>query len=235
MTNDCLVTKLKGAVNNESLPKLGVLRLQSINSPSKGQFTATKASKALYLKASANIFNSGQSNEFTANNVVGANGQNIQYAASETPYTLEISDKYTLKSLSIPSTFNSFSLSEFEACSILEDLAISGSGNPNINVNSIGMMKSITTFTIGRTPLKGTIEELVEIFVHKYPNSTKNLKITLYLCSGSGVTFNSQYYAREEAAMIAFSSGTAIVYAEEAMTTVLGSYDGTAWTYNQST
>lgn len=229
MANDCVISKCVGRTNNNSLPKYGVIRLQSVASPSNGQFSATKATKPVTFKATANVFNSGQSSEIVATNVTGA-GQNVAFVSSETPYRVEIKDKYTLIKLNVPRAFNTVFMSDFEYCNLLEKLSFDGS--PEINIDSLGLMEALTDFTVSRAIVNGSIKTMVENFVHTYPLAVKNLKIVLYLCSGTGTTFNEQPYANSAAAKIAFNAGTAVVYADEAMTTELGSYNGTTWTYN---
>lgn len=126
----CLLTKLKGNVDNNSLLKMGEMRARAHVTDEKQAFSAYYVSGTLSENAGAYIINDTGNNEFQKTNGKSI-GKNVGNCAPNTVvrtsgvYDIIIKNKYELEICQIPGC--EIDLSEFKYCTQLKEILIQGS------------------------------------------------------------------------------------------------------------
>lgn len=235
MSTKCLVTKLKAVINNENLPYFNTVRIDFPTGVESGNsFTIGKqANLQLVLKSNQPVFDgqyilSWNSSHETTKTV------HLDYC--NVPFRIFISKKTDIAVINILSISNcNLNIDELRYAEQLYKLDYRNANNSG-DIISVGYMKYITDLIMPYAMLTGTIESAAETFIENYPTENKTLNINLNRSAGGShtVTFNGviQNIANSTLKII-FNNGSASVYLvlnEE--DTLLGSYDGSTWTYN---
>lgn len=149
--NKCLVTKLAGTVNNDSLLKIGELRLSvsTVDSPSKN-------SQGLYItanqKVNLTIIGYGYfTNETLSENkgktlAIRENTQTLFYV-SNSNVSISLDNKYALTSL----------------FSYASSMSVNSIVNVNFDISHLTYSKNLTTFKLPNTQVSGDISSLANL------------------------------------------------------------------------
>lgn len=191
MANDCLVTKLKGVIDNDSLAKLGSIK---INATYKEN--ATDNDLALLLRATEPIKVIAKGNGCVATSIAGLANEDkeltIPVGASyatvyfkNATYPIEITGKYNIVFIDQMSSSNIFtidleevkyasSLSAFTSCKavgdinvfennqVIKDLDISDSEAIG-NISALASCQNLETLRAARTAIDGDISSLSKL------------------------------------------------------------------------
>lgn len=169
MAKNCLVTKLKGVVNNDDLPVYGELVLETrlltgnyscgITIEAVEPITVSVRDGGYFSTVKANV----ETDRLTSINIP-ANTSTDLYFANTAP-TIHISDKYAVKSLyAITSgasnpNFLAFDVAKLEGCEALETLRIVFTGCYG-RASSLGALASLKNVYVSGTGLTGNIASL---------------------------------------------------------------------------
>ena len=153
---NCLVTKLKSTVDNDSLRKLGIIKFDAEIRQSDGRIVGNLTATPLdgkqihFTRISptgltfASPTNGGIVEDPTHATLVSAESTlGVSGLQSEKSMTVEIREKYDLKTLRLVRSSN-INLSELEYCTGLTRLNVSNVTVPNENRNTFGDISSLS-------------------------------------------------------------------------------------------
>lgn len=153
---NCLVTKLKSTVDNDSLKKLGIIKFDAEIRTSDGRIVGNLTATPLdgkqihFTRISptsltfANPTNGGIVEDSTHGILVSAESTlGVIGLQSEKFMTVEIGKKYDLKTLRLVRSSN-INLSELKYCTGLTQLNVSNVTVPNENKNTFGDIRSLS-------------------------------------------------------------------------------------------
>lgn len=213
--DNCLLTKLKATVDNDSLFYLGKLKVSfdgQISNPRVCRFILMQGAKVTVL--SGTIYSdSAATTPIVSPKEITGEGANmfVFYVKPTTPAVILIEDKYSLIY-----TVNRITSSETSARPVIdfEDLA-----------TCYGVKEC--SFFFMRT--EGTLEHLIEIGCENWDGSVRTY--TLYNSTVSGVTFHGSYVTSETNLYCKKESGVVNVYATKSG----GTYSNIVATYTIAT
>lgn len=224
MAKDCLVTKLKGVVDNNKLPRFGYIRLKFIGGPNSNQregYINIKGVGYIY-DSNFNLLKSWtETTNFHPDNIT-LGQKNIRTDNGETKYVdVPVDGFFRYEGMNIHAVNGINSLDGFSYCPNLYSLDVRFSpflGNiASIKSNKIMVLK------LGGSQIEGTIESLAESQITLGRNSG-NLRIE----RNRYVTFNGTVLSAD--IIITFSTTGCVVKKGD---NTLGTYTiGSGWTYN---
>lgn len=244
MTNNCLVTKLKGVVNNPNLPKLGILPISvyAEGSPSQAsrsiRIEVKDTSAGSTLKAVGGYFASSYSGTYNLTEVSTDNTHVAVVFSENKDFEVEVSNKYDIKTI-VYGLGTGFKLSDigFYANNI-ESIQNSAEGNAHVtgDIADLGICTKLTLFRNPyATGLYGRLEDLIEKQIANGRTSgTLVLRInTPTITFGTNYTMqpNTKYYFVFAASGKLCTVGTGDNASTE-MSQEIGSYDGSTWTWS---
>lgn len=241
---NCLVTKLKGVVNNPNLPKLGILPISvyAEESPSQAsrsiRIEVKDTSAGSTLKAVGGYFASSYSGTYNLTEVSTDNTHVAVVFSENKDFEVEVSNKYDIKTIGY-GLGTGFKLSDigFYANSI-ETLSTTQEGNANVigNIADLGICTKLTLFrNVYSSGLYGKLEEFIE---KQIANGRTSGQLALRIGGNPNVTFKGTYTMQPSVIyyfVFATSGklctvGTGNLSSTE-MSEEIGSYDGSTWTW----
>lgn len=177
MANNCLVTKLKSAVQNDSLVKLGELPITITGNSDSFRFFNIKPSKALDLYLTGGAY-------FTDRNGSGNDGteKTIQPSSSDESFTfqfgvhgngvLHIKDKYSLIVLRTGSGDIGFDLDLLGYSYELKEISTINSGTVIGSVGSMNVLSSLKTLSLQSSNITGTFADIKDLALENFGSST---------------------------------------------------------------
>ena len=247
MSTNCLLTKLNSVCQNSNLRELGSLRLDivTLSYPITGQVLQIGSSAPIVLKSDKNIFLSDGTYVNYLEVCNPSASSPISIKDINEPFYIDIIGKYSINTMLFKSSNTApvmqdaywssnkkLFTEEFTYCDNLSTFEVIGL--PEVNITDFSHWKGLTTFALSRCTVQGTIESFVEKYLENFPSVNKVLKITLYLQSqySGNCTFNGNLFGDQTNDKIVFNGdGTASVYQNYDSPVLLGTYNGTSWTY----
>lgn len=223
---NCYYKEFKSEINNTDLEYVGESRTSlRLNLSGEAICSVTGNNVTVY-----NI-RTGQSvtttHAQTTERITGLNG-----AVGD---TIGIYPVYGLKAINVEANLN-FNTLFFENANRFSSLTdvVSTSGNLKGDYTYLALLENLTYLRISRSSITFTIEDFAETYVKKYSSKIKTLDIYLY--QTNNIKFHESVIAPSTSSSthlyISFvGNGTVNVYSDEQLTTLVGSYNGTTWTY----
>lgn len=185
MANDCLVETLKGSVLNDSLSRLGTLRIHinSNENPALIRFYCSKSlSVDVYGNGGFSYFTESPDRTQTHKDVV-ANAQIDIYPKKNVEFDIYLSDKYAVTSLELlgDSHSNTLNINELQYSYGLTILRSQGSSSYKSTgfIDSFAELTALTNISIYLNDITGSIESLGKL------TSLTTLNLATTLVSGS--------------------------------------------------